>query len=142
MNERILINEQWYISAKAARAEETPQVIKCGDTFALFDRSGDIHSLGGGEQGVYHEDTRFLSRLELTLNGVRPMFLGSAVKEGNNLLIVEMMNPDLMQDERLLLPKGELHLFRAKLLWSNACHEHIRLSHYGREPVQLELALR
>lgn len=142
MSERILIGDQWYIAAKAARAEETPQVIKCGDTFALFDRSGDIHTVGGGEQGLYHQDTRFLSRLELAINGVRPMFLGSTVKEGNNLLIVELMNPDLMEDGRLLLPKGELHVFRAKLLWDGACYEHIRLSHYGLEPVRVEVALR
>jgi glycogen debranching enzyme len=142
MNERILIGDQWYIAAKAARADESPQVIKCGDTFALFDRSGDIHSMGGGEQGVYHDDTRFLSKLEVAINGMRPMFLGSTVKEGNNLLIVELMNPDLMQGDQILLPKGELHVFRAKLLWGACCYEHIRLNHYGSSPVRIELTVR
>ena len=61
MTARILIGDQWYIAARTARAESSPQVIKYGDTFAVFDRSGDIHTGGGGgEQGLYHEDTRFL----------------------------------------------------------------------------------
>ncbi|HSW21090.1 MAG TPA: glycogen debranching N-terminal domain-containing protein, partial [Ramlibacter sp.] len=142
MSERILIGDQWYVAAKAARAEESPQVIKDGDTFALFDRFGDVHATSS-EHGIYHEDTRFVSQLELTVNDVQPMFLGATVKEGNNLLIVEMMNPDLMEDDgRMLLPKGELHLFRAKLLWDGACYEHIRLSHHGRAPARIELALR
>ena len=142
MSERIRIGDQWYVAATAARADESPQVIKSGDTFALFDRFGDISTWGSGEQGLYHEDTRFLSGLELRINGVRPLFLGATVKEGANLLIVELMNPDLMAGGQIVLPKGEVHIFRAKLLWEGACYEHIRLSHHGLEPVSFELALR
>jgi glycogen debranching enzyme len=142
MSDRIRIGDQWYVAATAARTEESPQVVKSDDTFALFDRFGDIHTWGSGDLGLYHEDTRFLSHLELGINGVRPMFLGSTVKEGNNLLIVELMNPDLMADDRVILPKGEVHLFRAKLLRDAACYEHIRLSHHGLEPATLELSLR
>ena len=85
MSDRIRIGDQWYVAATAARAEESPQVVKSDDTFALFDRFGDIHAWGSGEQGLYHEDTRFLSHFALSINGVRPMFLGTTVKEGNNL---------------------------------------------------------
>lgn len=142
MNEQIRIGDQWYVAATAARAEDSPQVIKSGDTFGLFDRFGDVVTWGSGEQGLYHEDTRFLSSLELRINGARPLFLGSTVKEGANLLIVELMNPDLMAGDRVLVPKGLIHVFRAKLLWEGACYEHLRLAHHGLEPVTLEVALR
>jgi len=142
MSDRIRIGDQWYVAATAARVEESPQVVKSDDTFALFDRFGDIHTWGSGDLGLYHEDTRFLSHLELGINGVRPMFLGSTVKEGNNLLIVELMNPDLMAGDRVIVPKGEVHVFRAKLLRDAACYEHIRLSHHGLEPTTLEVSLR
>jgi len=142
VSERIRIGDQWYVAATTARAEETPQVVKSGDTFALFDRHGDIGAWASGEQGLYHEDTRFLSHMDLSLNGARPMFLGATVKEGKNLLIVELMNPDLMEGDRVVLPKGEVHIFRAKLLWEGACYEHIRLGHHGLEQVRLRLALR
>ncbi len=141
MSERIRIGDQWYVSARSARVEEAPQVVKSGDTFGLFDRFGDIRAGFGGEQGLYHEDTRFLSGLQLTLNGVQPLFLGATVKEGNNLLIVELMNADLVLDGEVALPKGEVHLFRAKLLWRGACHEHIRIAHHGMQPVRLTLGL-
>jgi glycogen debranching enzyme len=140
-SDSIRIDDQWYISATVARADETPQVIKSGDTFGLFDRFGDVRTWGTGEQGLYHEDTRYLSQLELTIDGVRPLYLGSAVQEGNNLLVVELMNPDLIFDGRLVVPKGEVHVFRAKLLWEGACHEHIRLRHHGMAPAALELGL-
>lgn len=142
MNEQVRIGDQWYVAATAARAEDSPQVIKSGDTFGLFDRFGDVVGWGSGEQGLYHEDTRFLSRLELRIGGVRPLFLGSTVKEGANVLIVELMNPDLVSGEHVLLPKGLVHVFRAKLLWQGACYEHLRLTHHGMEPVSLQLALR
>lgn len=142
MTERIRIGDQWYVSARTARIEETPLAVKSGDTFALFDRHGDIGAWGAGEQGLYHEDTRFLSHMDLSLNGARPLFLGATVKEGNNLLIVELMNADLMEGDRVVVPKGEVHIFRAKLLWDGACHEHVRFSHHGLEPVRLEVVLR
>ena len=142
MTEAIRIGNQWYVAATSARSEESPQVLKSGDTFALFDRFGDLHGWGAGDLGLYHEDTRFLCELGLTLNGARPMYLNSAVKEGNNLLIVELMNPDVVVDGALVVPKGEVHIFRAKLLWEGACYEHLRFSHHGLEPVTLEVALR
>jgi glycogen debranching enzyme len=142
VSEQIRIGDQWYVAATAARAEESPQVIKSGDTFALFDRFGDVVSWGSGEQGLYHEDTRFLSNLELRINGARPLFLGSTVKEGANLLIVELMNPDLVAGDRVLVPKGLIHVFRAKLLWQGACYEHLRFTHHGLEPATLQVALR
>jgi glycogen debranching enzyme len=142
MNEQIRIGDEWYVAATSARAEESPQVIKSGDTFGLFDRFGDIRSWGLGEQGLYHQDTRFLSRLELRIGGVRPLFLGATVKEGANLLIVELMNPDVVVDGEVVLPKGEIHVFRAKLLWDGTCYEHIRFSHHGLEPVRLQVSFR
>jgi glycogen debranching enzyme len=141
MSEQVRIGDEWYVAAKAARADETLQVIKSGDTFGLFDRFGDIRTWGSSEQGLYHEDTRFLSKLELRIDGVRPLFLGTAVKESASLLIVELMNPDLMAGGRIVLPKGEIHVFRAKLLWEGACYEHIRLSHHGLEPARLRLSV-
>ncbi len=81
---------------------------------------------------------RYLSELRLTVDGMRPMFLGSGVKDDNSVLIAEFMNPDL---ERHAVPQGTLHIFRAKLLWQGCCHEHIRIVNHGDEPARLRLAL-
>ena len=142
MTDEVRIGDQWYVSVAAARADNNPYVVKSDESFALFDRFGDIRDWGAGEQGLYHDDTRFLSRQELTIEGVRPLFLGATVKDRNNLLIVELMNPDLRAGGSLQIAKGQIHVFRAKLLWEGACHEHIRLSHHGLDRVTLEIALR
>jgi glycogen debranching enzyme len=140
MANKIQLGEQWYILATSSPADERRRVLKHGDSFALFDRFGDIQSVGMGEEGIYYGDTRFLSHQEMLINGVRPMFLNSSVKESNGLFIIELMNPDLTADGRTI-EKGLLHLFRAKLLWHGACYEHIRIVNFGLVEVEAELSL-
>src|ERR671935_1174048 len=45
-----------------------------GATFCICDELGDLH---GRVEGLFADDTRFLSRLELTINGDRPLLLSS-----------------------------------------------------------------
>jgi glycogen debranching enzyme len=140
MTRKIQIGDKWYVSAASAGAQEQPQVLKNGETFAIFDRFGDIQVLTPGKEGLYHNDTRFLSHQELTIDGMRPLHLGASVEEFNSLLVIDLMNPDLQAaDERPALSKGTLHIFRAKLLWQGACHEHVRVTHHGSECVSARL---
>src|SRR6478736_898904 len=68
-----------HILAASSLADERTRVLKQGDTFAVFDHYGDIKPGGLGEEGLYHEGTRFLSCLLVELEGGRPFFLGSTV---------------------------------------------------------------
>ena len=108
----------------------------------MFDHFGDLQVHGVGDEGLYHEDTRYLAYQELAIDGVRPLFLGSSVKDNNSLLIIELMNPDLARDERVLVAKGTVHILRAKLLWRGACYEHIRVTNHGRESFDAEMSMR
>ncbi|HWJ32596.1 MAG TPA: glycogen debranching N-terminal domain-containing protein [Gaiellaceae bacterium] len=45
-----------------------------GATFCICDELGDLH---GAVEGLFAQDTRFLSRLKLTINGQRPLLLSS-----------------------------------------------------------------
>jgi glycogen debranching enzyme len=141
MVEKIQLGEQWYILATASPADERRRVLKHNETFALFDRFGDIQPIGLGEEGLYHGDTCFLSHLEMHLGGTRPMFLNSTVKDDNGLFVIELMNPDLHAEGRDPIPKGTVHVFRAKLLWNNACYEHIRVVNFGLDRVETQLDL-
>jgi glycogen debranching enzyme len=141
MVEKVQLGEKWYILATAAPADESRRVLKHNDTFALFDRFGDIQSTGLGEEGIYHDDTSFLSQQELLIEGVRPMFLNSTVKDDNGLFIIELMNPDLHPEGQNPILKGLLHIFRAKLLWNDACYEHVRVVNYGLDPVEAMLSI-
>src|SRR5215471_2497476 len=135
-DEVVSLHEQFYIQVTSSRADDRTRVLKCGETFAVFDRFGDLQPVGLGEQGLYHEGTRFLSRLELRVGGRRPLLLSSTVRKENDLLTVDMSNPDLT-DERgeILMARGELHVARAKFLFRGACYERLRISNFGLRPI-------
>jgi glycogen debranching enzyme len=124
-------NDQFNIIASTSLADEHLKVLKHGDTFGVFDRDGDIRCLALGPQGLYHEGTRFLSRFELTLNGERPMLLSSTVKEDNVLLNVDLTNPDMTDEREVQIPRGSLHLSRARFLWQGHCFERLRIHNYS-----------
>jgi hypothetical protein len=67
MDEVIQVQDAFYILSSSSRVDDRTHVLKQGDTFAVFDRFGDFEQLGRPEVGLYHQDTRFLSRLALRL---------------------------------------------------------------------------
>ena len=71
--EVIRIRDEFYIRSSSHRIDVRTRVLKQADTFAIFDRFGDIEPFGTGELGVYYQDTRFLCRLSLKLGKDRPL---------------------------------------------------------------------
>ncbi|MDM7914048.1 MAG: glycogen debranching N-terminal domain-containing protein [Candidatus Eisenbacteria bacterium] len=134
--------DNYYILATAGRADERTRVLKQGDSFGVFDHYGDLIPGGMGEQGLYHQGTRFLSSHRMQLGNLRPLLLSSTVREENDLLAVDLTNPDLLTPGGLLTPRGTIHLFRSKFLWKCACHERVRLSNYAAQPLELLLVFR
>lgn len=131
MNDVIRLKDQYYILASSSLADGRTEVLKQGETFAVFDRYGDIHQVLPGPQGLYHEGTRFLSRFELSLGEQRPMLLSAMVKQDNALVRVDLTNPDVLLDGQRPVPRGTLHLCRTRFLWQGTCHERIRVHNYG-----------
>jgi glycogen debranching enzyme len=139
MEDVIQVQDQFYILATASKAAERTAVLKNGDTFAVFDYSGDVAAFGLGQQGLYHEGTRYLSRFRLRLNGHNPLLLSSRVKEDNELFGADLTNPDIPLDEEHVLAHDLVHLFRSRFLWEATWHERIRLWNYSRGPVHVSL---
>ena len=140
-DEAIRIEDRWYVLATSARAGDPTRVLKHGESFALFDRYGDMPRAGGGEHGFYHQGTRFLSRYELRLNGQRPLLLYSSVRRDNCVLSVDGTNPDDFESGELTVLKGTVHLSRSWILWDAACHERLVLGNYGDAPVRVRLTM-
>lgn len=138
----VRINDQWYVLATSSRADDRTHVLKHGETFAVVDRYGDIQHLGLGEQGIYHEGTRFLSYFELNINEQRPLLLNSTVKQDNTLLTVALTTPDLYEDGYLVTHKGVLHILRSKLLLEGVHYECMRFFNYGDKIINLHLGFR
>src|SRR5262249_11487541 len=90
--------------------DERTLVLKHGDSFAVFDHHGSIKPGGLGEEGLYHEGTRFLSVLQVTLEGQELIFLGSSVPSDSGQLAIVQANPDFVEENTFRLPFGTLNL--------------------------------
>ena len=130
----------FYIPATgpAARLRRT---LKHDDTFVVLDSHGDIGASAGGPDGLFHCDTRFLSHLELLLNGMQPLSLGSNVRDDNTLLTVDLTNPDVYFDDHLVLPKDTLHVVRTIFLWRDTAYQRLSIHNHGDRPVDLRLSM-
>lgn len=136
-----LQDDKYYILASSTYADDRVLTLNYGDTFGVFDRWGDIKQFGSGVQGIYHQGTRFISDMELELNHYRPMLLSSAIKSENDMLSVDLTNPDIHEDHDVLIPKGTIHISRSKFLQNGACHELITLFNYGSVTYTTELQI-
>ena len=141
MTDLINIEGQYYIRSTSSMADSRTMVLKHDETFAVFDRHGDIQPVGYGEQGIFHEGTRFLSSLVLTINGRRPLLLSSTVRRNNSQIAVDLTNPDLAQANGASIPQDTLHILRGKFLWQNVCHERLTVSNFGSRRATFKLGL-
>ena len=133
--------QRYDVQAGAELADTYDQVLKHGESFAVFDRHGDILPEGMGEEGIYHRGTRHVSGLVLRLAGHRPLLLGSTAKRDNSRLAFDLTNTDVGRGPQRL-PHSSVHLSRTKVLWDGVCHERLVVRSFAREPVHLMLTLR
>lgn len=115
--------------------------LKYGDCFAVLDSHGDIGATGGGPDGIFFCDTRYLSHMELSLDGLQPLLLGSNVRDDNSVLSVDLTNPDIYFGQRLVLPKDTLHIVRTLFLWRATAYQRLRIQNHGDRPLDVNLSL-
>ncbi|HEY3520566.1 MAG TPA: amylo-alpha-1,6-glucosidase [Rhodanobacteraceae bacterium] len=126
----------YQIAAHSAYADESSYVLNHADTFAVLDRWGDARADGRHPYGFYHRDTRYLSRLQAHLNGVRPVLLTSSVSDDNLMLIVDLTNAE--DDE---LPKEALHLRKRAAIHAGRCEIAYEIANYDVEAHEVELSI-
>lgn len=122
-----------HVLAASSITDDRSRVLKHGDTFAVFDHLGQIKPGGLGEEGLYHEGTRYLSCLRLELDGQPPFFLGSTVRDENDQLSVTLTNPDEVRQGRVARPLGTLELAVQTFLWQGACHWRLTVKNHGHQ---------
>ncbi|MEO6579370.1 MAG: amylo-alpha-1,6-glucosidase [Candidatus Limnocylindria bacterium] len=134
------IGNRFYILATSSLGDGGEQVLKHGESFALFDRFGDVKPIGMGEEGFYHNGTRHLSSLLLRIGSERPLLLGSTAKRDNSRLSVDLTNSDLTLGGTVLA-HGSLHVARSKVLWDGVCHERIVIRNFALTPVEISVSV-
>src|ERR1044071_4591551 len=115
--------------------------LKYGNTFLVMDNYGDIGAADGSPDGLFFNDTRFLSRLELSINELQPLLLGSTVRDDNSVLTVDLTNPDIFRDKQLILQKDTLHIVRTTFLWREMAYQRIGIRNHGSSPVDLRISV-
>src|SRR5882762_7852595 len=115
--------------------------LKHDDTFIVLDSHGDIGASAGGPDGLFNCDTRYLARLELLLDDLQPLLLGSNLRDDNSVLTVDLTNPDIYRDGRIVLQKDMLHFVRTIFLWRGTAYQRIGLQNHGDRPASFDLTL-
>jgi len=130
----------FHISASGT-ATRPRRTLKYGDTFIVVDSHGDIGASAGGPDGLFHNDTRFLSQLEILVSGRRPLLLGSAARDDNALLTIDLTNPEIHFEGNIVLQQNTLHIIRTIFLWRNEAYQRLAVCNHGDVPVDLQLAV-
>jgi glycogen debranching enzyme len=141
VEELIRVEDRFYILATSSRVDDRTRVLKNGDAFAVFDRYGNIHPVGIGEQGLYYDGTRHLSRLDVSFGGQQPLLLSSTVREDNAALAVDLANPDLSPDGLGMLPADTVHLLRTAYLWKGALYVRILVRSFARHAISIPVSI-
>lgn len=130
------------IAASASQIEAVPRTLKHDDTFAVFDAHGDAVPGLASNHGLFHRDTRHLSQFFLTIDGVRPLLLGSTVRDDNATLSCDLTNPDLpARGDQSELAHDLIHLRRSRFLFRGACHECLSIRNFDGEIRTFEIGL-
>ena len=133
--------DQFNVAASPSLIERRLRALKQGDTFGVFGQSGDISRREGSPEGLYYRDTRYLSHLSLSIEGMRPLLLSSTLRDDNATLTCDLANPDLRSGDRLLAAHNLIHIRRSKFLWNAVCYERIALRSFGDTAYRLRLTL-
>jgi glycogen debranching enzyme len=112
--------------------------LKDRDVFLVADALGDIVGLG---DGLFHNDTRILSRFTLTLGAERPALLSAALGQDNVYFTSHSTNQRLPFPGGPVAPPGVLHIARKRFLADQRLFERISMVNYSRDEVIVPLVI-
>src|SRR5438445_10638412 len=136
-----LVAESPFYIPMTGPAARPRRSLKHDDTFIVLDSHGDIGASAGGPDGLFNADTRYLARLEMMLDDVQPLLLGSNLRDDNSALTVDLTNSDVYRNGRLVLQKDTLHIVRPIFLWRGTAYQRIGLQNQGDRPASFDLTL-
>ncbi|KAF3886383.1 MULTISPECIES: amylo-alpha-1,6-glucosidase [Nostocales] len=146
--EKIVLDGKTFVPADQVPISEWPCVIsekpqptltvKDDDLFFITDTLGNVSGCGlndGPSLGLFCSDTRFLSRLELQIEGHSPILLSSTADKGFSLSVL-CTNPRI--DERL---RPDTLGIRREFVLNGALFEELEVSNYSTTSISFELSI-
>ncbi|HEY0899267.1 MAG TPA: amylo-alpha-1,6-glucosidase [Sphingobacteriaceae bacterium] len=132
------LSDKFHTSPDVVNTDDRVNLLNHSNTFGLFDRWGNIYPHGKMVQGIYHDGTRFLNKLILTISNQKPLLLGSTIKEDNDILSVDLTNPAL---DECNIQDNTIHISRSQFIREGGYFEEITCYHYGDQECSFELNL-
>lgn len=123
----------YHIRYESGHLEWPPKVLKQGDSFSVLNPYGNISTQERPEEGLFHEDTRFLSRYELRVNNSAPLLLSSSIAKDNTLLNVHLSGSSASDTDG----HPNIHISRSVYLWQGKLQERLKLRNYGARAISL-----
>ncbi|TYP57846.1 amylo-alpha-1,6-glucosidase [Thermosediminibacter litoriperuensis] len=102
------------------------KVIKEDGVFVITSESGDIEE---STLGMFYQDTRYLSKYELKINGKKPVFLSASADR------------NYFKEVYLADEKNEVIIARKSYVYKNTFNERIRMTNYGLRTSELFLTI-
>src|SRR6201994_506140 len=121
-------------------AEEGLAIIR-GSTFFAATRSGDLMPPGAPQVGLFCDDTRFLSRLELRVNGQKPIVLSSTTLGSDTAKVELTVRGGSTAANNLDLPINSVYIHREQVLERDWLHDILDIHNYHDAEVALGVEL-
>lgn len=107
-----------------------------GKTFFTANHQGNLMPPGAPHVGLFWDDTRYLSQLELQINGHPPVVLSSST-EGAYAARIELTVKGSVEGKGLDLPVNTIYVHREQLLESDLLYDVIYLENFYNERAKL-----
>src|SRR5215471_7907660 len=111
-----------------------------GKTFLSTILSGDLMPPGAPDVGFFHDDTRFLSRLELRVGGYRTVVLSSSTEQ-TFVSQIELTTGHVTLRETYEIPENTVHVRREQLLASDIFYDHLTFENFNFNEVMLAIEM-
>ena len=134
------VSGDYYILASAMASRRTARVLAQGESFAVFEATGDILESPVEALGFFYRDTRHLSRFEISIGGEVPHFLNSYVSDDNTEVRANLTNPDFRgTDNSMLLPRDTIQIKRGWVLAGSNLVQQIAIRNFSASTVKIRL---
>ncbi|GIN84900.1 amylo-alpha-1,6-glucosidase [Heyndrickxia sporothermodurans] len=116
------------------------RVIKENDLFLLTDKKGNIPENHYYGLGLYTKDTRYLSKLDLKINGEDPVLLSSDADD-NFMSTILLTNPHIEVDDKLILWRESVEIERTRFIYDDVLYESIKVKNYYPKPISFDISV-
>lgn len=113
-----------------------------GSTFFAATRQGDLMPPGAPHIGLFYQDTRFLSYLELLVNGEKPLVLSCTTVDADSSRVELTVRGATPSDGTLDIPVNTVYVHREQLLARDSFYDMLEIENFHDAEVTLSVQLR